>query len=459
MIVEFYNLSKRYNSLKVPANEGEKVEVKLKSDTSKFSPSFTLQLSIKPSWNYFKYDDLYYYVTDITTVHDNIYIIDGEIDVLASYRNQIRSTSAYIRYSSSDYDMFIPDDRVSVGSDVTFRVSTHNLFTPIPVGNQILSGTYVVNYVTTEGTIGPSGCLWLTNKQAIALSKVLSNGGFLNSMFNVPVGDLITKSLENVYDAVISCKYIPMDLTPFVSSSNNTRLLLGAYDTGIKGTTPTTSIYYRFELNIPKPYSDYRQLSPYTEYYFVLPGVGIVPYNANLLINRTSISIGAFIDGITGDIVYVIDDTTRVTGNIATTISLSKLSNPGAVAGAAGVVTGVAAAATGHVGVAAASLFGATVSSAQVSTGTVGGLTSNINAFLTTASVGLGQAGLVALSRGTNVDPDTTLDTIGRPCHQTKLLADLDGYVQTVDASVECNAPISIKEQINNYLNGGIYLE
>lgn len=456
----FYHLDKRPNSLKIPSQGGEEVEVKLKNETSKYSPSFYLS-RVETTWNYLKFNNLYFYISDVITIRNGYYLITTTLDVLASYREQIKGTTAYVRYSTSNYDTMLPDDRLSVGSNITYQNKTWHVFDiyPIELNNQLddKEGTYIVNYVTENPTLGCSGTLLLTYAQTKRLAEILAEPDFKEYLNYNVVGELVARKLDNIYDCVISCKYIPIKRTSLGFGSKT--LYLAGYDTHISGVIPYTHLGLDHWVEIPHQFSDFRQLSPYSDYYIVLPGVGIIPYNANLLINRPNIHIFCDLDATSGDIMYVIDDTTRVSGNIASNMTLSSTSTPGIIGGIASAVTGIGALATGHVGVAAATLFGAAVSSSQVETGSTGGMATNLNIMATTDSIGLGDVGIVSVTRNTNIEPITMAEKLGRPCNKLLNLGTLSGYVQTVEASVNCEAPLDIKEQINSQLDGGVYFE
>ena len=65
----------------------------------------------------------------------------------------------------------------------------------------------------------------------------------------------------------------------------------------------------------------------------------------------------------------------------------------------------------------------------------------------------------ITISHNTNISPASINDVNGRPLNQVKTISDLSGYVQTADFSVISNAPEQLKAQINNYMNGGVYIE
>ena len=65
----------------------------------------------------------------------------------------------------------------------------------------------------------------------------------------------------------------------------------------------------------------------------------------------------------------------------------------------------------------------------------------------------------ITISHNTNIAPASINDVNGRPLNQVKTISDLSGYVQTADFSVISNALEQLKSQINNYMNGGVYIE
>lgn len=56
-------------------------------------------------------------------------------------------------------------------------------------------------------------------------------------------------------------------------------------------------------------------------------------------------------------------------------------------------------------------------------------------------------------------EPNEYVDTIGNPCMKTRNISGLSGYCQTEDFQVSGNMLDTEKSEINNLMNGGVYIE
>ena len=105
----FFN--KRKNSTKRPAGGSER-DVVLLNDVSLYSPVFECNY-----WdyndNYVKWAGRYYYVVDVVCKRHDLFDVHCEIDPLATWKDDIKGTNAFVTFSTSDYDIGIPDYRLS----------------------------------------------------------------------------------------------------------------------------------------------------------------------------------------------------------------------------------------------------------------------------------------------------------------------------------------------------------
>lgn len=126
MDVYFYNNTKRINSTALPPTYDSKIECVLKDPCSLLSPVLTLSLSSKPTWNYFKADNRYYWITDIISVRNNLWEIHGEVDPLATFQGHIKNTSAFVLYDSTTNNE-IPDSRLGIYTTPTVATEAVNM--------------------------------------------------------------------------------------------------------------------------------------------------------------------------------------------------------------------------------------------------------------------------------------------------------------------------------------------
>lgn len=138
--IYFYNLSKRLNSTARPATDGTKYECVLKDNTSILSPVLRLRLSSKPDYNYFKMDNRYYWITDITSLANDLWQISGQVDVLATFKGHIQATSAFVLYDSTPNTQ-LPDNRLAIETDCDTYTATASMPWYYTTGTD---GTYLI---------------------------------------------------------------------------------------------------------------------------------------------------------------------------------------------------------------------------------------------------------------------------------------------------------------------------
>lgn len=143
MDVYFYSNTKRLNSTASAPTYDAKLECTLKDATSFLKPKLILSVSAKPTYNYFSFDNRYYWVTDITSVKNNIWEISGEIDPLCTFRKHIQNTSAFVLYDSTA-NTELPDSRLGIYTTPT--ISTQSVAMPWDFADG--DGTY---FVAIEG--------------------------------------------------------------------------------------------------------------------------------------------------------------------------------------------------------------------------------------------------------------------------------------------------------------------
>lgn len=444
--LSLYNFSKRSNSTKRPSGSGSSVSALLKDATSIFNLTFTIDSKEIANYNYVRWDNRYYYIDDVVHETNARESVSCSLDVLATYRAQIMNTSAYVAYSTSNYDIYIPDGRFSMDATPSIESSSATIITDAPAGSG--DGTYILEYATSSATYGPSGAVWLAPASAKEIAQALNSTGYNDFL------DQFSKQFNGAYDAVINCRFIPFDW--YGRGTGTQKVVLGGYDTGHIGATIDSVISYSRSINIPWQYSDFRNLPPYTSLLMYLPAYGFIQLNPADYIGRTSIKVELYMDGITGIGTYIIGDKVRCTADFSSPVSI------GTVRGNA---TGLVAAGISAVGTVASG------GAALPVVGAVAGVLLSQQRSVGNSGVSGGYAGVYAspgnftdvylysICHNTNVEPSNFTAVIGRCLNQVVRLGSLSGYVQTVGASVSASVGSQYLEQINGLLDGGVYLE
>lgn len=442
MIITFYNFSKKSNSTAVPNGRGIEKNVILKDGNSIYTPFFELSdANFDLSYNYVKWSNRYYYIQDVTIYRNNVYQIQCEIDYLRSYREQIFDTRAFVTFSTSDFNTQIADARLSQKAVASVQTNARKLFTDADT-----NGTYIINYVTDTATHGATGLLWTNQTGTNLLSRKLTDTEF----FNI---ENFEKQFGNVYQCLLSCKYVPFNWLSRGTGSAQFRL--GSFNTLVGGVKVRPTISYQTSIAIPFQFRDFRNTSQFTSFLLYLSGYGFLPLNADDLIGRSSLTIKCNIDGVTGEATYIVDNLAKCSCNMSTSMSI------GTVAGnQLGVLTGATQAVTGALTNDAVGMLGgafnamtASMNRAVGNVGTQGGISAILSSIGDWTNVYL-----ISIAHDTNINPADIAQTNGRPLNAVRRIGDLNGYCQTVDFSI-ATINNNVNQNINNLMNGGVFIE
>ena len=444
----FFN--KRKNSTKRPAG-GSVRNVVLLDDVSLYSPVFECNY-----WdyndNYVKWAGRYYYVVDVVCKRRDVFDVHCEIDTLATWKDDIKGTNAFVTFSTSDYDIGIPDYRLSSDPLTIVKTSQKAVFPS-------LSEAYVVTYIGKNSC--PSvgiGDFWLDGLQKHIMSDkfVQSTRKWYKSFCEGEGTDkvdsnVIATLVGNNANCITSCIYMPK----FYGTKGHTIVLAGGYNTYAQGLLAEHNYSETYKINIPWafPIGDFRNRAQFTSMAVYLPGYGFIPLNADNYQGESSISVQATLDSFTGEITYLVDGKAKGTCSTGYPVQIGTSQKGNVVGALTGVAQAVASGYSGNAIGALSSGYNAIRSIMGVdpsSVGSMGGATA-FNAHRNIV--------VLIMSHNTNVDPSSVGSTIGRPLNAVRNIGSLSGYVQTADAEVQTSAPDEYKTVMNDSLNGGMYIE
>ena len=444
MQITFYTFNKRSNSTKRPSGAGFGVDVVLKDGVSIYTPSFVLK-DYDPAYNYVKWDNRYYFIRDVVFERQNVYTVSCVLDALRTYKEAILSTSALVKYSASDYNINISDHRLRSNPNATYASSNAAIISNATTTGA--SGTYILQYVTSNPTFGMSGVVWCDYRKAIQVAGALVNSSFLD-------GADMVKEFGNAYNAVIGCRYVPFQWTPAATTKE---IYLGSYMSGIYAGVPLSKAQETtVNVTIPWQYSDFRNNREYTSLLMFLPGYGVIDIAPEDVRGKSSIPVTLTVDGITGEGTYIVGDFFRATVNFSIPMSVGTISGNN-VRRLTGIVNAGLSLASGNMFGAISSATGSVMAAFQRNVGNVGN-SGGLSPILATIGSDWRNVYLVSICHNTNVEPSTVTSTIGRPLNAVRQLSALSGYVQTDGISVQA-ANDEINDQINSMIDGGIYLE
>lgn len=120
MNIQFYYNQSDERTINKQLISGISIEGVLRNESSVINPSILLELSAPISYNYCYIPvwQRYYFVKNITSVRNNLYMVDLQVDVLMSFRNDISNYKIVIDKQTeiANSDEYIDDDSLVANS-------------------------------------------------------------------------------------------------------------------------------------------------------------------------------------------------------------------------------------------------------------------------------------------------------------------------------------------------------
>lgn len=452
----YQGINKRRNSTALPTGTGTIVEVYLKEDTSIINPVFVLSGDyLTTNYNYAFFNGRYYWINDIVQRHNNLIELHCEVDVLATYRLNIKASTAFIKYAATAYNSLIVDSRIS--QVMTSRTYSRSSSSPM-FSN---SGCIVLQYVSGDNndTVGGGVCADAMQPSSLsALARELYTAGST-------IWDELVKQAGSVAECLVSAVYLPIDIDD-ISGASYRNMTIGNYYTTYGVGKPINDRFWTRTrtVTIPWPTSDYRRST--CDISISLPYAGVVKVSPADVFNDTAIDVIAVVDKLTGKGIYYLCHNTEdvrsfmsVPFQCGSTICMSAYQNNtmgGVIAAVSTAAVTVGAVATGGIGAAAAAgAAGITGMSAQVLSFSPSLIGQNTGALSFSRYIDL-----VLNYCPTAVEPSNVTDVIGRPYMAVNALAGFSGYIQTQGFSLIAGLALGDeKRQVNEMMDSGIYLE
>lgn len=466
MKATFYVFPKRTNSTKRPSS-GTDYNIEVKAPCNIINPEIKIASNANPTgYNYCCIPTWgrYYWVKN-WTYSNSLWTASLVVDALASYRDQIGSSTEYVVRSSAQYDSSISDSLYPAKATVQ---SVTNAFQG-GFAETISEGFFVIGFIAkTPNSIGAVTYVVMSPGNAKKLSsKLLTDVSYL-SIDNAEISDSLTKILFNPYQYIVSCNYFPFDIAeltahlPLVSSVDVGwwSIDVPCWILGEDNNNLTKSV----SVGVPKhPQSasrgGYCNASPYTDYTIFLQPFGVIPLDASKLWGATTLSIQYTVDLFTGDsILRLFTDTNQLvhetTAKLGVPIQLSNITFD-VPSGGGLLQTGIAAA----VGGLQAALTGGSFSdvgngilnAAQATNADVAskGATGSTIAF---DSVPYMVARFKILVDDNNEDH-------GRPLCKRVQLSTIPGFIMVDDPDIALNATAAEIDSVKSYLKNGFFYE
>lgn len=466
MKATFYVFPKRTNSTKRPSS-GTDYNIEVKAPCNIINPEIKIASNANPTgYNYCCIPTWgrYYWVKN-WTYSNSLWTASLVVDALASYRDQIGSSTEYVVRSSAQYDSSISDSLYPAKATVQ---SVTNAFQG-GFAETISEGFFVIGFIAkTPNSIGAVTYVVMSPGNAKKLSsKLLTDVSYL-SIDNAEISDSLTKILFNPYQYIVSCNYFPFDIAeltahlPLVSSVDVGwwSVDVPCWILGADNNNLTKSV----SVGIPKhpqaaSRGGYCNASPYTDYTIFLQPFGVIPLDASKLWGAATLSIQYTVDLFTGDsILRMFTDTNQLvhetTAKLGVPIQLSNITFD-VPSGGGLLQTGIAAAFGGL----QAALTGGSFSdvgngilnAAQATNADVAskGATGSTIAF---DSVPYMVARFKILVDDNNEDH-------GRPLCKRVQLSTIPGFIMVDDPDIALNATAEEIDSVKSYLKNGFFYE
>lgn len=493
----FGNVKKRINST-LQGGTSAAYDVLFKNPTSLDTPVITLKKSGDFDYNYARYKNNYYFVTDKKSLNNDLWEISMELDPLATAKEDILNSTQFVSYSNISGGAWLPDTRIPTMKDVIVgrAASAMNfLFTD--------GGFYVLSVLGKNGAE-----IWCCDKgQLTSLLANLSSwsdriindiatgdyplggsGSFTFDWSDVPEAlqslakmNAMTGVAGNAYadapNCIRSCIWVPFFASSFADTSDE--IYLGQFPTGVTTfkckATPVTS---SFTINIPWHYTDYRRATC-EDVYLYLPLVGMINLSSDNLAQTSALTIKWSATASDGCVCYEILADNQVIGTYGGQVSVNYPLGVSQQASAGQLINTIIGGAEKQIS-AGLTAAGGMMSGNMISV--AGGLAEGfINKIATpynlintaatrnnTCVGGIGGGAGVGLdtfavcytvAHGTVIEPSQMAATMGVPTMKPLQLSACSGYCQCANAHVATDLDARWITQIDGYLNSGFYIE
>lgn len=496
MIITFYQFSKRNNSTKKPTGEGTDLTGDLKQDTSIITPRILIspiQGGIAPAslynYAYIAKFARYYFVSDWVWI-GNMWQVNLRLDVLASWKDSIGTSSQYVTRSASAYNLNLPDGIYPAAVDYNSVIMTlEDIFV-----NTISSGFYIIGIINGEATdsFGAVTYYQFTSANIGWLKRFLFSDDYLhNSIQATDISDGLLKSIYNPYQYIASCMYFPIP------------------PASIPGTVVSSIKFGWWSVDIPEGYRPKKlavnalsgetsqsvsvpahpqiargawlNREPYTQYKAYFPPWGLIPLNSADFARATDIEFTVQIDYISGVANLII---TALDNNTLQSIAWQESKLVGVPVQLAGMIVDVSQdRAEGVAMIKGAGLLGNLGQNVigNLKSGNLGGVWSDIQGFASGAksafidnvadffaqsvhtsgvngSTAVYRQNAFFMSRFYKVAGEN-LTHYGRPLCENRTINTLSGFILCADADIAIPGTLEERSAIVNYLNSGFFWE
>lgn len=303
MTIVFYNVSDEPIKLSKTLTGGTTLTGTLRAPASVTDPVIVIEKNSFPSWNYAYISEFgrYYFITNITSVRENLWQIDMHVDVLMSFSATILTQEAFVSRNEFDEDNRIADlKRPSLSrSVISYNEFLTNPFNVVESGIPTVANqkkSYVIVLARSLATSDmPQSYTAPTNISPLVFpngQQYMTIGGSQTLIATKweEINNLFSGSYNT--DQVIAIISYPFDVVAQANAggvfSQDDTFNIGGYNlTGRELSPYYSSIISLGSKAVTGYYSDWRDYEPYTEYKLYMPYIGYVSLPSEEIVDHT----------------------------------------------------------------------------------------------------------------------------------------------------------------------------
>lgn len=463
--VNLYTLSKRDNSTKQPTGTGSEFSCVLKSGSGIMHPTLSFDFGIANDPSQYNYAyiaafDRYYFVEE-WYFERALWTVSLKVDVLATYKSAIGSSSLYVLRAAGAQDGDVIDTLYPAKTGCSFdSTSITN-----PWWDNI---SFIVGTVSRAGNMGSLAYYGMASGDIATMCANLQDYTYIinanNGFDPADASEPLQLSLVDPIQYVKSCIALPVPLSDISNIGSAAVVYAYSWDTGATGYKIAQAPYINksYTFNIKKhpdtnSRGNYVNAAPFTNLTLTFPPFGTIEIDTSVTCNASSLTADIRIDPITGKAIMTINCNgivlNRVEAQLGVPISLSSVTRDyvGAVSSVLGTVGGaVGSVLTGNVGgfIGSMSGVGNAVQSMAPRCSTVG----------TTGGFASGMGSVKLDHQFFRPVADDNAHN-GRPLCQMKTISSLSGYILVQDGDVTTTGTSAEDALIRQYLETGFYYE
>ena len=471
MNVYLFGFTKKENSTKTPLiTDGVQFSCQLKDETSVLRPEMIILNTnqqgqpIQPTIYNYAYIPLfmrYYFISDWQYIN-GAWVCYCNVDVLASHKLQIGTTSCYIERSASSYDGNIIDTMYPATTDVQITSATiANSWSGVaPSGGCYILG--VINYQSSNH-IGAISYYAMDTSGLNSLLNYLFSSNIYNAGSITEIGEDLFKSLFNPFQYIVSCMWFPG--SPSIYGSTSTNIKVGYWATNVYAVMVNAITDVRF---VTGTIPDHPQISrgaylnyePYTKITLYCPPFGSIPIDTFYTKVGKYLYAKVSIDVATGEATINVSFRPNTSAGYQAKSCCTKT-------GMMGVPIQLAQVLSDYSGSVSSLTSGLT--SGSIVGAVMGGITATVQSAISSQTPKVSTSGSNGSFNTFTIAPELVVEhykianedlaDLGRPLMQTKTLNTLSGYVKCAEAHFSGNCYDEETAKINNYLVSGFFYE